>query len=254
MSDYKNNPVSTPSSGGGGGSRTGWIIAGVVAVVVVVVGLVVVLTGGDDGGGSAEAGTGAEAAANSDQETAAVNVSGEDLPPVPDAGPVVPPDQDDAVGLVVPKLSGETFDRSEIVIDPDDGTPKMVMFVAHWCPHCQKEVPIVQDFIEQGNVPEGVEVYSVATGTDQSQPNYPPSSWLNEVGWQPKVLLDSESQDAFVSWGGTGYPYFVAVGADGKVVQRGSGEIGADQFASLLTAIASTADAASPTTTAAASG
>jgi cytochrome c biogenesis protein CcmG/thiol:disulfide interchange protein DsbE len=239
MSDYKNTPVTAPAEGGGG-SKVGLIVVAVVAVVVVVVGLVVLLGGGGDDGGSAEAGTGAEAAAASKQETASVTISGEDLPPLPDSGPIAPTDSDPGVGVVPPKLTGQTFDGSELVIDPEDGTPKMVMFVAHWCPHCQKEVPLVQDFIEQGRVPDGVEIYSVATATDRSQNNYPPSSWLSGVGWQPKVLLDNESQDAFASWGGTGYPYFVAVGADGKVVQRGSGEIGMDEFGALLEQAAAT--------------
>ena len=39
------------------------------------------------------------------------------------------------------------------------------------------------------------------------------------------MLLDDDAQSASASWGLTGYPYFVFVDADGKVWQRGSGEV-----------------------------
>ena len=37
-----------------------------------------------------------------------------------------------------PEHSREYLDLEFITIDPADGTPKVIMFVAHWCPHCQK--------------------------------------------------------------------------------------------------------------------
>ncbi len=205
----------------------GLMIAGATVAVIAVIAVIVFLWpfGGDDGGDAKE-GTGLEAAENAVQETATVQISGEDLPELPDTGGfLAPAGEDPAVGLEVPTLTGESFDESEVVIGPGDGKPKLVVFVAHWCPHCQTEVPVIQDWIDSGEVPDGLEVYAVATGQDDTQPNYPPSGWLSNEGWTPKVLLDDDAQSAAASWGLTGYPYLVFVDADGKVWQRGSGEI-----------------------------
>jgi thiol-disulfide isomerase/thioredoxin len=155
-----------------------------------------------------------------------VTISGEDLPALPDTGQLLPAaGEDPAVGLAAPKLVGQSFDESEVVIDPSDGTPKMVVFLAHWCPHCQAEVPLLQEWIASGDVPEGLEIYAVSTGVDSSRPNYPPSNWIASEGWEPQVLLDDDAQTAAKSWGLTGFPYVVMLDADGNVWQRGSGEI-----------------------------
>ena len=38
---------------------------------------------------------------------------------------------DPAIGTVPPMLEGRSFDGSSVVIDPSDGTPKLVVFLAH---------------------------------------------------------------------------------------------------------------------------
>jgi thiol-disulfide isomerase/thioredoxin len=203
-------------------SKLPWILGAVVVGVVVIIGLAVLLWPSDDE--ESAAGTGAEAAKNATQENAEVTISGEDLPALPDTGLPAAGD-DSAVGLAAPKLVGQSFDESEVVIDPSDGRPKMVVFLAHWCPHCQAEVPLLQQWIADGKVPEGLDVYAVSTGVDSSRPNYPPSNWLASEGWEPPILLDDEAQTAAKSWGLTGFPYVVMLDADGNVWQRGSGEI-----------------------------
>lgn len=222
--------------------RTPWLIAGA-AVVVLVLALIAVLvtTSSDDGSGSTKTGTGAAAAAAAKQETAEVKVEGASLPTMPDQttnDPFTSAGNDPAIGTAAPKLVGESFDKSKVTIDPADGTPKVVMFVAHWCPHCQREVPLIQDWIAGGNLPKGVEIVSVSTAVDQSRPNYPPSKWLEKEGWEPKVLLDDESRTAAEAYGLPGFPYFVMLDGQGKVVARGSGEVPIDQFAAAVDALA----------------
>lgn len=39
----------------------------------------------------------------------------------------------------MPDVDGETF-AGERVIVGSDGRPKVVMFLVHWCPHCQAGV------------------------------------------------------------------------------------------------------------------
>ena len=57
-------------------------------------------------------------------------------------------DNDDNVarGLDAPIFSGPN-ENSEIVSLEKNGNAKVLLFLAHWCGFCQKEVPIVQEYI-----------------------------------------------------------------------------------------------------------
>ncbi|MDH3607456.1 MAG: hypothetical protein OER12_10740, partial [Acidimicrobiia bacterium] len=46
---------------------------------------------------------------------------------------------DPAVGLAAPTIAGTSFDGSAVSIEPS-GKHQVVIFLAHWCPHCQSEV------------------------------------------------------------------------------------------------------------------
>ena len=83
------------------------------------------------------------------------------------------PSGDAAVGLTIPTVGGSDFAGQPVSIALD-GKPKVILFLAHWCGHCQAEVPVVQDWIEAGGAPDDVEIISVAAGIDPSLPNYPP--------------------------------------------------------------------------------
>ncbi len=218
--------------------KTGLIVIGIsVGAVVLIAVLALLFTGGSDE--PVAEGTGAAAAQDAQQEQASVKVIGEPLPDYPQVNAVVaPPEEDPAVGLTPPTIEGESFDGSSVTIAPGGGTAKLVMFVAHWCPHCQKELPLVQDWIDAGLVPDGVELYAVSTAVAADRPNYPPSEWILAEGWEPPVLLDNPDQAAAAAYGLGGYPFFVLIDADGKVVQRGSGEIPEQEFVRLLDQVA----------------
>jgi len=215
--------------------RTGLMIVGATVVVIAVLAVVaLVLAGGGDDEPAAE-GTGANAAQNAEQEQAAVTVTGDPLPEYPQVNSMVaPPAEDPAVGETPPTLAGQSFDGTPITIDPSDGRAKVVIFVAHWCPHCQAEVPLLQEWIDEGNLPDNVDIYTVSTAVRADQANYPPSDWLASEGWTPPVLLDDPDQNAAAAYALPGFPYFVMVDSDGKVTQRASGEVPMDQFGELV--------------------
>jgi len=48
---------------------------------------------------------------------------------------------DSTLGLIAPTLNGHAFDGSNLSVTPGDGKPYMIVFLAHWCPHCNREVP-----------------------------------------------------------------------------------------------------------------
>ena len=198
-----------------------FVLIGVVALALVAVVIGLVAGGGDDDDG-------APALAD---ETGNVEVTGgADLAPYDAAA-----DGDDpAVGLDAPVLTGETFTGEPITV-PGDG-PAVIVFLAHWCPHCQREVPVIVDWLEENGEPDGVQLFGVATSIHDARENYPPSAWLEREGWTLPTIVDAEDSGGAAAFGLTSFPYFVAVDADGRVVARASGELPTDELEALIEA------------------
>lgn len=229
------------SSSGGGGSKTLWWVFGGLAVVVLVAGILAVAlsTRSDPGPGSAQPGV--TVVPSGPVNFGDIRVSGAALPEAPQAG------ADPAIGQAVPEIKGEQFNGDALTI-PASGTPKVVMFLAHWCPHCQKEVPEISAYLAKNGMPAGVDLYAVATSSNETRPNFPASKWLVKEGWPVRTIADSEKNAAAAAYGVTGFPYFVAVGADGKVLARTSGEITMAQFQQLIDQAKASAPATPGTT------
>lgn len=215
------NPGKKPPPKQGRQYSPGMIVVVTVAVVAVVALIVVVVTQLSGGGKETEGLS----------QTQPVAVEGTPLVQFPQSG------ADPAVGQAAPALEGKSFDGSSVFINPADGKAKVLVFFAHWCPHCQAEVPRIVQWSKEGKVPANVSVYGVSTGTDSRQPNYPPSSWLKEVGWPYPTLADSTESAAARAYGLSAYPYFVALDSSGKVVQRTTGELTEEQFTALLASV-----------------
>lgn len=187
-------------------------LVGAMAIVAVIIGLAV---------GSADK-------VSLTSQTGEVRVAGATLTPYSSAP------QDPAVGQRIPQLRGNTFDGQPITIGPE-GAAKIVVFVAHWCPHCQAEVPRIVDWLAAGRL-QGANIVAVSSGVNASRPNYPPSAWLEREDWTIPTMIDDTDGSAGAAYGLTGYPYFVAVKADGTVAARTSGELTLDQLQALITA------------------
>ena len=125
--------------------------------------------------------------------------------------------------MTAPTVQGASFDGSPVAIQPN-GRPTAIVFVAHWCPHCQREVPVIQSWINANGMPQGVDFVSVATGIDPSGPNYPPDAWLAREGWTLPVIVDPTNSVA-MAYGLSAYPYWVFLDGEGKVVSRTTGEL-----------------------------
>ena len=59
----------------------------------------------------------------------------------------------------------------------------MVVFLAHWCPHCNDEIPVLQEWAADGRHPRGPAGRRREHGGQRRAPNYPPDEWLVEKGW-----------------------------------------------------------------------
>lgn len=144
-------------------------------------------------------------------------VSGQ-LAPMPVGSSVDSAVTDDSAPTVV----GQDFNGNEVRIE-NDGRAKAIVLLAHWCPHCQNEVPAVQAWLETGGSVEGVDMYSIATATDTSRDNYPPSEWLDREGWTVPVIRDDSNNSVHTAYGSGGFPFWVFVNSDGTVAARISG-------------------------------
>lgn len=189
------------------------VAIGAIVLLAVIAVAVVQLQGGSDG--------------PTPGQTQPVTVTGNSLPRLGTS-------DDPAVGQTAPQLSGSDFAGDPVEIK-NDGRGKVLVFMAHWCPHCQAEVPRIVDWLKANQVPQSVDIYGIATGTDDSSPNYPPSTWLEEVGWGKPVLADSAEDTAAGAMGLSAYPFFVVINKSGQVMFRESGEISMDEFQRLLT-------------------
>ena len=208
--------MSNSSSG-----RGKFIVGAIIAIIIGGAAIVAISSSGSD------------SASTSDgiSEFSSITVTGESLPSFDSVSTAT----DAAIGLPAPVVSGKGFTGTEITTD-GAGTPTLLVFLAHWCPHCQREVPLLVEWEKNGKTPTGVDVIAVATGTDPANPNYPPSEWLAREEFPAlwPVIADSADKKAANAFGLSGYPFFVLVDAQGKVFMRLSGEVPMDELTAII--------------------
>ena len=141
---------------------------------------------------------------------------------------------DPAVGASAPAFAATTFDGVEVSVRPGDGTSKVIGFFAHWCSHCQKELPRIADWLASNQLPPGVEVIAVSTAVDPGSANYPPSEWFEREQWPATAVRDSAESEIGGAYGLRGFPYTVVVDGGGRVATRVSGELSTSEWESLL--------------------
>jgi thiol-disulfide isomerase/thioredoxin len=193
-------------------SRMPLLIGIVVAVIVVAFGAAVIASRGGD---------------SDVAQTSAVEVNGAELPRMSDSG------DDPALGMAAPSLVGTDFDGETIEVTPGDG-PRLLVFLAHWCPHCQAEVPVLAPYLASDDVPEGLETVAVSTAASSSRDNYPAHEWLEREGWPTPVMRDDTDTSAANAYGLTAYPFFVVIDEEGAVAGRDSGEMPVEEFDAFL--------------------
>ena len=221
---YKSRSGSRPSGGRTASDSNPlmkWMIVGVVVLVAVAVG-VGLLASRD-----------AEQMERSDvPQISDVSIEGASLPGFTGEEP------DPAMEMRAPAFAATSFDGTEVSVLPGDGTAKVIGFFAHWCPHCQRELPRIADWMANNELPAGVEVIAVSTAVDAGRPNYPPSAWFTEEQWPAVVVRDSAESEIGDAYGLSGFPYTVGVTADGRVVARVAGELNDEAWEFLLDFVA----------------
>src|SRR6185312_6761692 len=144
-------------------SRTVVIVVAVIAALAIAAAVIAVVV--SNGSSSKEPSTAGLS------QTQPVTVNGTALTQLPEDG------ADPAIGVTAPTLAGLSFDGTPVNVGGPTTNATLVVFAAHWCPHCQREIPKLADW----QPPAGVAVVAVATQTSEDAPNYPPSSWLTKA-------------------------------------------------------------------------
>lgn len=220
-------------------SNTKAIVLGGVAIVVVLglIAAIFALTTGNDDSSSGE----------EILEFRPVTVIGDPLPPQysdPNNTQL-----NEAVGAQAPDLRGSTFSGDPVEISKN-GRGKVLIFLAHWCPHCRNEVPPLAKWIPENSAkyPQ-VDFYAIATGSRANAANYPPSKWLDKENWPTPIIADDNTFSAATAFGLGSYPYMVFLDGENKVVTRTSGELQMADFASLVQRTEDAAEKKESTTT-----
>ncbi len=172
-------------------------------------------------------------------QTADVVIEGTVLDQMPNTGGPTTPDIDPAIGQIAPTLTGVDFEGNEVTIGPD-GRPKAVYFLAHWCPHCQVEVPTIQGLIDAGRKPENLDIYGVSSAVALDRGNYPPQAWFETERWSSPVMVDSDDSSALVNYGAGGFPFVVFLDGENRVLTRAAGEMPAQLMQQVWDAVAAT--------------
>ena len=157
-----------------------------------------------------------------------VAIEGDPLIPLLEEG------ADPALGASAPVVTGQDFAGEEVVIGGATGRGQVIVFLASWCPVCERELPEIVRFVEGGGVPEGVDLVAVATGLDASRPNWPPQDWLEREGYTGTVLRDDATGTVAQTYGLSGTPYWVVLDANGRVVGRVGGYVEPDDLPGLF--------------------
>ncbi len=165
-----------------------------------------------------------------------VIIEGEFLPDLVD------PHTDESVGMPIPSLIGENFDGDVVAVRPTDGVATLVVFLAHWCPHCNNEIPEINRIRDAKAWPSGLRVVGVSTAVAPQRPNFPPQRWLAEKDWTYDVIADAydANRSTFIAaeaFGVTGFPFMVLIDESGLIRGRWGGELGALALAELVTSL-----------------
>ena len=149
---------------------------------------------------------------------------------------------DPAVGTTAPVVVGADYAGESVTIDATTDGPTMVVVMAHWCPHCNAEIPKLNQLRDEGRIPEGVNIVAVSSGVNPDRDNFPPDEWLRSVDWTFPVVADGlDGSGAFIAsaaYGTAGVPFVTLIDGKGDVAARWAGERSVDEIAAALEQLA----------------
>jgi len=141
---------------------------------------------------------------------------------------------DQAIGMQLMAVEGpEAYSESTVVIDPADGTKRVWMVWAHWCPYCQQELPELNNWWPEAKDSfPGAELVTVTTSMDPSRGN-PLEPYLEESQFGFPVIVDTDTKIA-AQVGVNAFPFWLLTDGDGTVLFRTAGALPIEQVEQLF--------------------
>ncbi len=138
------------------------------------------------------------------------------------------------VGQAVPDFSAPALGGGRVSWRDVRGTPVALVVWASWCPHCQRELPVVARV-----APEfpGVRVLTVTTAIGL-HPGPSPEEFVRSQHLAFPVAVDDASQTLAQSLGIRSFPTVYWVGGEGRVRALTEGERGEDAVRASFRALA----------------
>jgi thiol-disulfide isomerase/thioredoxin len=130
---------------------------------------------------------------------------------------------DAALGIALGDVTGpEYYSEADLTVDPADGTTRAWLVWAHWCPHCQRELPALSEWYEANAASyPNVELVSVTTSIDPGRGN-PLEPYLDELALPFPAIVDADLALA-EQFGASAFPFWVFTGPDGTTLLRVAG-------------------------------
>ncbi len=145
---------------------------------------------------------------------------------------------DPAVGTLAPIVTGTDLLTGEPVSSfesIENAKPLMIAFYAHWCPHCQAELPQVSDGLNRNPLPDAVDFIAVSTFEDANRGNHPPAAWFRREEWRLPTISDTRGSAVAEVFGVQSVPFLVLVDIEGNVAARVPGSLGPNSLHLLAT-------------------
>jgi cell division protein FtsL/thiol-disulfide isomerase/thioredoxin len=141
---------------------------------------------------------------------------------------------DQALGLQLNTVEGpDAYSDAELTIDPADGTKRVWMVWAHWCPYCQQELPELDAWWpEASDTFPNAELVTVTTSMDPSRGN-PLESYLESSQFVFPVVVDVDTKIA-AQFGVNAFPFWMVTDGDGTVLFRTAGALGMEAIEQLF--------------------
>ena len=142
---------------------------------------------------------------------------------------------DTALGLKMSAVEAtEAYSQEALAIDPADGTKRVWLIWAHWCPYCQQELPELSAWYpENADRFPNSELLTVTSSMDPARGN-PLDEYLETEQFPFPVLVDEDTKLA-AQFGVSAFPFWVVTNGDGTVLYRTAGLIGPDAVEQLFT-------------------
>lgn len=162
-----------------------------------------------------------------------VTVTGTAIPELPQDG------ADPAISCIAPIIDGQSFAGEPMRVGGATDKPTLVFLGAHWCPHCNEELPKVLEWAKANDIDAKADMVLISTGVQKNQANYPPKAWIADtLHWDLPALADNIDGDAARAFGLTAYPMLVVLDTAGMVQFRAIGAFDLDDLTPLVDKLA----------------